>query len=68
MPSKYSSPRLTAKLAAHIKWLWQNTPLNQAQISALLGALNQGRISEVVNGHRFANVTPQEYEGWNKRG
>lgn len=40
MPNKYSSPRLTTKLAAHIKWLWQNTPLNQAQISALLGALN----------------------------
>ena len=68
MPTKNSSPRLTAKLAAHIKWLWQNTRLNQAQISALLGALNQGRISEVVNGHRFANVAPREYVGWKKNG
>lgn len=68
MPPKNSSPRLTAKLAAYIKWLWQNTPLNQAQISALLGALNQGRISEVVNGHRFANVAPREFVGWKNHG
>lgn len=66
MSSKYSSPRLTALIAAYIKWLWQNTPLNQAQISSLLGALNQGRVSEVVNGHRFANVQPIEFPGWNK--
>lgn len=65
MPDKYSSPRLTAQCAGHIKWLWRNTPLNQAQISALLGAINQGRVSEVVNGHRFANVAPAEFAGWN---
>lgn len=64
MPTKNSSPRLTSKLAAHIKWLWQNTPLNQAQIAALLGALNQGRVSEVINGHRFSDVTPIEFAGW----
>ncbi|WP_406649440.1 hypothetical protein QEZ52_08530 [Aliisedimentitalea scapharcae] len=63
MPLKYSSPRLTSKLAANIKWLWQNTPLNQAQIAALLGALNQGRVSEVINGHRFKNVGPRKFEG-----
>lgn len=63
---KNSSPTLTAHIAGYIKWLWLNTPLNQAQISSILGALNQGRVSEVVNGHRFANVQPIEFPGWNK--
>ena len=66
MPKKNSSPRLTARLAAYIKWLWQNTPLNQAQIAALLGALNQGRVSEVINGHRYTNVSPIRYDGWQR--
>ena len=61
---KNRSPKLTQTEAAHIKWLWLNTPLNQAQISAELGAINQGRVSEVLNGHRFANVSPQAVEGW----
>ncbi|WOI34885.1 hypothetical protein R1T40_09215 [Tritonibacter scottomollicae] len=65
MPQKKSSPRLTPTLAAYIKWLWQFTPLNQAQIASLLGALNQGRVSEVINGHRFPEVAPREYAGWN---
>lgn len=63
-PKKNSSPRLTERLAAYIKWLWINTRLNQAQIAALLGALNQGRVSEVVNGQRFASISPMEYKGW----
>lgn len=62
-PKKNSSPRLDKQLAAHIKWLWLNTPMNQAQISAALGAINQGRVSEVVNGKRYAHVAPQEFEG-----
>jgi predicted XRE-type DNA-binding protein len=64
-PLKNRSPRLSRAIAAYIKWLWEYTPLNQAQIAALLGAINQGRVSEVVNGHRFADVTPIEFEGWN---
>lgn len=64
MHAKNKSPKLTEQIAAYIKWLWQNTPLNQAQISSVLGAINQGRVSEVVNGHRFSEVQPQEYEGW----
>jgi len=60
---KYRSPRLTPTNAGHIKWLWENTPLNQAQISAELGAINQGRVSEVVNGHRYADVPPVRWEG-----
>jgi predicted XRE-type DNA-binding protein len=64
IPKKQKSPMLTESLAAYIKWLWQNTPLNQAQIAAMLGALNQGRVSEVVNGHRYADVKPKEFVGW----
>jgi|GEM_PF-1818341 len=60
---RHKSPTLTEQLAAYIKWLWQNTPLNQAQIAATLGALNQGRVSEVLNGHRFADVAPLPYSG-----
>ena len=64
MSCKNKGPRLTKTLAAYIKWLWIHTPLNQAQISAELGAINQGRVSEVINGHRFANVPPVALEGW----
>ena len=60
MPPKNKSPRLTEETAAHIKWLWQNTPLNQAQIAAELGAINQGRVSEVITGQRFHQVKPQQ--------
>lgn len=62
MPPKNKSPRLTEETAAHIKWLWQNTPLNQAQIAAELGAINQGRVSEVITGQRFHEVKPQQVE------
>jgi predicted XRE-type DNA-binding protein len=63
-PKKNRSPRLDKQLAGHIKWLWLNTPMNQAQISATLGAINQGRVSEVVNGKRYASVSPQKFEGF----
>jgi predicted XRE-type DNA-binding protein len=56
--NKQSSPRLNAVRAAAIKHLWINTPLNQAQIAAELGGMNQGRISDVLNERRFANVVP----------
>ena len=61
---KNRSPRLTREIAGWIKWLWQHTSLNQAQISALLGAINQGRVSEVINGKRFSDVSPLEYGAW----
>lgn len=61
---KNRGPRLTCEIAGWIKWLWQYTPLNQAQISALLGAINQGRVSEVITGKRFKNVPPVEYGAW----
>ena len=65
MPEKNKSPKMTEELAAYIKWLWRNTALNQAQISAKLGAINQGRVSEVISGHRFGDVKPREFKNWN---
>lgn len=56
--SRQKSPRLTRALAAKIKYLYQHTDLNHAQIAAQLGALNQGRVSEVINGKRFYDVPP----------
>lgn len=60
IPSKQKSPRLDEAIAANIKGLWIHTPMNQAQIAAELGAINQGRVSEVINGHRFPDVQPAE--------
>ena len=43
-----------------IKALWATTSLNQAQIAARLNGINQGRVSEVVRGLRFAEVPPAD--------
>jgi predicted XRE-type DNA-binding protein len=53
---KYSRP-LTAELAAKIKRLAREEDLYQHQIAALL-EINQGRVSEVLSGKRFAWVQP----------
>lgn len=58
-----SSPTLTPEIAAEIKALWANTSLNQAQIAARLGGINQGRVSEVVRGLRFPEVPPADLSG-----
>lgn len=60
---KNKSPRLDGAIAADIKGLWIHTPLNQAQIAAELGAINQGRVSEVINGHRYPEVQPTDFSG-----
>jgi predicted XRE-type DNA-binding protein len=52
------SPKLDVETASKIKYLWNNTNMNQAQIASRLGALNQGRVSEVISRHRFPNVPP----------
>jgi len=52
------SPRLTAEIAAKIKALHKHTDMNHAQIAAHLGAMNQGRVSEVINGARYSDVPP----------
>jgi predicted XRE-type DNA-binding protein len=46
-------------MAARIKRLWNETEMAQHEIAATLG-VNQGRVSEVVNGARFADVAPEE--------
>jgi len=55
------SQRIDAAMAAKIKRLWSETEMAQHEIAALLG-INQGRVSEVVNGVRFAEV-PAETVG-----
>ncbi len=52
--------RLTAEIAAYIKWLLQTTTLFQHEIAAAVG-LNQGRVSEVKRGKRFPNVPPSDH-------
>ena len=49
--------RMTAAIAARIKSLAATTTLFQHEIAALVG-VNQGRVSEVLNGKRFAEVPP----------
>lgn len=57
-----SSPTLTAVRAAKIKALLSGTDWNHAQIAAHLGGMNQGRVSEVKTGKRFASVLPCRLE------
>lgn len=56
MRRRVSSP-LTATIAAEIKRLARDTSLAQHQVAAHL-QLNQGRVSEVLSGKCFAEVTP----------
>lgn len=51
------SPPLTPELAAAIKRLAQNTDMLQHEIAAEL-RINQGRVSEVLTGKRFAEIRP----------
>ncbi|WP_165448065.1 hypothetical protein [Rhizobium leguminosarum] len=51
------SASLTATLASEIKRLARDTDLAQHQIAAQLH-LNQGRVSEVLTGKKFAEVRP----------
>lgn len=60
MSDRNSSPNVTPLIAAKIKGLWAHSKLNQAQIAARLGELNQGRVSEVVNGQRYPEILPAD--------
>lgn len=62
-PPKNRSQTVTAKMAGQIKWLYQNTHLNQAQIASKFD-INQGRVSEIVNEAKFASVAPQPVTDW----
>lgn len=52
-----SPNRLSAPTAARIKYLAVTTTLFQHEIAAMVG-LNQGRVSEVLTGKRFASTPP----------
>jgi predicted XRE-type DNA-binding protein len=52
-----ASATLTESLAAQIKRLARDTDLAQHEIAAQLH-LNQGRVSEVLTGKKFAEVRP----------
>lgn len=56
MPIK-PTPSMTAELAAKAITLVKVMGLKQHQAAAILG-LNQGRISEAINGKRFRGVKP----------
>lgn len=58
MARSSKGPRLTADVAARIKHLWATTDLKQHEIAARFG-LNQGRVSEVLSGKRFPDVSAQ---------
>ena len=53
------SPPVSAEMAAHIRFLVNERGLFQHQAAALCG-INQGRISEVMRGHRHPNVPPAQ--------
>lgn len=54
-----TSPSITPEMAAHIKYLVRERKLYQHQVAALCG-VNQGRVSEVMRGHRHPNVLPAQ--------
>ncbi len=57
MRKRRVSRKLTSALAGQIKKLAAMTDLAQHQIAAQLD-INQGRVSEVLNGKRFVQVPP----------
>lgn len=66
MVQRQKGVKLTRQRAAHIKFLLKTTNLNHAQIAAQVDCINQGRVSEVAQGKRFAEVNASEYkEGHN---
>lgn len=63
MNRRQKGAKLTRQRAAHIKFLLETTDLNHAQISAQVDCINQGRVSEVAQGKRFADVSASEFAG-----
>lgn len=53
------SPDITPEMAAHIRFLVNERGLYQHQAAALCG-INQGRVSEVMRGHRHPGVLPAQ--------
>ena len=55
--TRRKSPPLTPEMAAEIKAMSRDTDLMQHEIAAYLN-VNQGRVSEVLAGKRFPDVSP----------
>ena len=53
-----NSPQITPEMAAMIKFLVGRVGLFQHQVAAMFD-INQGRVSEVMNGKRHPDVGPQ---------
>nr|GGH97940.1 hypothetical protein GCM10011355_20360 [Aquisalinus luteolus] len=60
-PQKRKSPPVTKEMARQIKALYAQTDMTQHDIAAHFG-INQGRISEVLNGHTFPKEPPAQLD------
>ncbi|WP_162558906.1 XRE family transcriptional regulator [Sphingorhabdus sp. EL138] len=58
MKRKSSKP-VTSEMAAHVRYLIKTKGLYQHQVAALFG-VNQGRVSEIMQGKRFPDVPPAQ--------
>ena len=54
-----ASPTVTPEMAAEIRYLKFEKKLFNHQIAALFG-INQGRVSEVITGKRYPDVSPSQ--------
>ena len=53
------SPHITADMAAHVRFLVLERGLYQHQAAALCG-VNQGRVSEIIQGKSYPGVSPAQ--------
>jgi len=56
---RQSSPSIDPEMAAHVRFLINERKLFQHQAAALLG-VNQGRISEIMNGKIHPSASPAQ--------
>jgi len=61
-PRRRRSPHVTEEMAAQIKGYLRDTDMSQQDIATVFG-VNQGRISEINTGTRFAYVKPISLNG-----
>jgi len=55
--AKRQSPSVTPEMAGQIKAMIINLGMMQHDVAARFG-INQGRVSEIMNNHAFAEVPP----------
>ena len=54
-----NTPRVTAAMAAEMKTMVAMLGMKQHDVAAYFG-VNQARVSEVVNGHKFGDIPPAD--------